>query len=158
MDDPPLFFTWLYPANNPTNAVLIHDNVDLTKGLLYPYLQAKAIYLCPSETGLVPGTSLLIDHSYQMQCMMCHVHNTFAPLAPSRSVYFVEVVNQTRSFVTGIAAAPNPLQMAFRHNQREHFVMLDTHVESLSRTEYTNAATDERFWYPTKATDRSGNP
>jgi hypothetical protein len=98
-----------------------------------------------------------------MSCMICHAHDVSACLAPSRSVYFVEVVNQLRGFATGIAAVPIPTmpvppEMAFRHNQREHFLFVDTHAESMTRAQYLNAAADKRFWYPTEETTTKGNP
>jgi prepilin-type N-terminal cleavage/methylation domain-containing protein len=146
----PSFLEWLYPTNLAMLA-------DLTRGQLFPYVKLKGVYRCPSEQDVRFGPP--IDHSYVMNCMMCHAHDASTCLAPSRTVYFLEV---NRSIWTGstlgVAPVPHPPSLAFRHNQREHFVMLDMHVESLSRTEYTNAATDERFWFPTAVTDRSGNP
>jgi hypothetical protein len=153
----PSFLEWLYKMSNPGSVGAGPGLGDLTQGQLFPYVKSKSVYLCPSETGEFPPFGP-IDHSFQMPCMTCHAHDPSAFLAPSRSVYFLEVVNQSRGFYTGIATLPTPTQMAFRHNQREHFLFADTHAESLSRTEYTNAVTDQRFWYPTKATDRAGNP
>ena len=154
----PSILEWLYPyPHTPSN-----DNTNITKGELYPYLKNVGVYRCPSENGTDPNVNpmlgpLPIDHSYQMSCMMCHAHDISACMAPSRSVYFLEVTNQSRGFGEGVARLPTS-QMAFRHGQREHFLMVDTHVERLSRRDYTNAAADPHFWYPTEATDRGGNP
>jgi prepilin-type N-terminal cleavage/methylation domain-containing protein/prepilin-type processing-associated H-X9-DG protein len=154
----PTILEWLYPRTPPGSIGAVSGSTDLTKGQLFPCVKSKDVYRCPSETGLDPGGLGPIDHSYQVSCMMCHAHDPSACLAPSRSVYFVEVLNLSRGFTTGIALLPYPPQMAFRHNNREHFLFADTHVEKLTRTEYTNAAADKRFWYPTDATTTSGNP
>jgi prepilin-type N-terminal cleavage/methylation domain-containing protein len=163
----PSILDWLYPRFPSTPLT-----TDLTKGELYLYLNSKDVYRCPSESGFdpnLPPRSVPIDHSYQMQCMLCHAHDAAACLAPSKTVYFVEVTNQTRTtgFKTGIFNAPptstlsrfaTAAQWAFRHNQREHFLFMDTHAERLKRVEYTNAAVDQRFWYPTSETGFGGNP
>lgn len=149
----PTFLGWLYPY---FRRVPPSDAYDLTHGQLYSYIKSKNVYRCPSETGVIPFWGA-IDHSYQMPCMMCHAHDISECLSPSRSVYFLEVTGQSPSFGYGIANVPTPGQMAFWHNQREHFLMVDTHIERLSRSDFTNAAADPRFWYPTEATDRAGN-
>lgn len=148
----PFFLRWAYPYPASGN-----DNADVTKGQLYPYVKSKEVYKCPLENGTFPGTGP-IDHSYNMSCMICHARDGTAALAPSRTVMFVEVVNQSKGAFCGIATPPSPVQMAFWHSQREHFLMIDTHVESLNGIEYSNAAADKRFWYPTEATDSAGNP
>ena len=149
----PSFLSWMYPYPATGNVT-----IDLTKGQLYPCLKSKDVYRCPSENGVDP-TYGAIDHSYQMTCMMCHAHDTSASLAPSRTVYFLEVTNQSRGFFTGMATPPNPVQLAFRHNKHENAVFVDTHAERLSRMQFNNAASsDKRFWYPTEDTGKNGNP
>jgi prepilin-type N-terminal cleavage/methylation domain-containing protein len=152
----PSFLQWLYPMT-PSGSLPVPGSTDLTKGQLFPYIKSKDVYRCPSETSAYPGTGP-IDHSYQMPCMMCHAHDISACLAPSRTVHFLEVTNQSRGFDTGIATLPTPGQMAFRHNQREHFLFVDTHAERLSRKQYSEAVSDKRFFYPTEDTGRAGNP
>lgn len=151
----PSFLEWLYPA--PLQGVVVPGALDLKKGQLYPYLKSPDVYRCPSENGTVQPFGP-IDHSYQMTCMMCHAHDASACLAPSRTVQMLEVVDQSRGFGYGIATVPNPPQLAFRHNQREHFLFVDTHTERLTYRQYTNVVSDKRFWYPTEATDKKGNP
>jgi prepilin-type N-terminal cleavage/methylation domain-containing protein len=159
----PTILEWLYPA--ALHGVAVPGAVDLTKGQLFPYVKSKDVYLCPSEVGKTPSDAAFgpIDHSFQMSCMVCHAHDPSACLAPSRSLLFLEVTNQSRGFGSGIAllpipAAPFPSQGAFRHNQREHFLFVDTHAETLTRAAYLNASADKRFWYPTEATTTAGNP
>ena len=89
--------------------------------------------------------------------MMCHAHDGSVCLAPSRTVYFLEVTNAGRGFSDGIAAIPLPAKLAFRHNRREHFLMVDTHIERMTRVQYNGAYPEKRFWYPTDRTDRSGS-
>jgi prepilin-type N-terminal cleavage/methylation domain-containing protein len=147
----PSILEWLYARTNKIGGS------DLTAGQLYPYLKSKDIYRCPSEP-VASSPTTAVDHSYQMQCMMCHAHDGSVCLAPSRTVYFLEVTNAGRTFLEGMASIPLPPKLAFRHNRREHFLMVDTHVERFTRLQYNSASVDKRFWYPTDKTDRSGSP
>ncbi len=156
----PSILDWLYPFQN-TGASSASQN-DLTKGQLYSFLQSKDVYRCPSETRSISPFGP-IDHSYQISCMMCHAHDITRSLAPSRTVYFVEVTNQSRGFTTGMTgminlSSPAASQMAFRHNNREHFVFVDMHAERLNQKQYLAESADKRFWYPTDDTTRLGNP
>lgn len=150
----PWMLAWIYPQP-PTNGGPYPGATDITKGLLYPYIQSTNVYRCPSDNGTDTAFGT-IDHSYIMQCMICHAWDGTKCIAPSHTVFFLESMNLSRGSGYGVFPPPGPL--AFRHNQREHFLMVDTHVERLSRTEYTNASADPRFWYPTEAMDRGGNP
>lgn len=148
----PSFLEWLYPKSAPAPA-----NTDLTKGQLYPYVKSKAVYLCPSEKGTIPGTGIPVIHSYQMPCMICHAHDPSACMAPSRTVHFLEATSLSSIFPEGIALPPAPSRLTFWHNSHEYFLMVDTHIERLNRSQYGAAIQDPRFWYPTKATGTSGN-
>ena len=165
----PSMLDWLYPEPATQGGPV---PTDLTKGELYLYVNSKDVYRCPSETSSdsnLPG-SQPIDHGYQMQCMLCHAHDAAACFTPSKTVYFLEVTNQTRTkgFNSGIFTSPpsstlsrfgTAPEWAFRHNQREHFLFMDTHAERLKRVEYTNAAAaDPRFWYPNNQTLLNGSP
>jgi hypothetical protein len=79
------------------------------------------------------------------QARLFHARGSTVAFAPSRTVFFVEVTNQSRGSFCGIAAPPSPTQMAFWHNRREHFLMAASHIESLSGTGYTNVAADRGF-------------
>lgn len=154
----PSILEWLYPYSFPTPPL---NSGDLTKGRIYPYVQSKNVFRCPSETGsspsYPPGT-VPIDHSYQMQCMMCHAHDASSCYMPSRTVFFLEATNLPVGFLWGLTDTPSPDNLAFRHNRREHFLFVDTHAEKLNQLQYTNAASDQRFWYPNDNTTRLGNP
>ncbi len=78
----PSMLEWIYPTNAPPPG---NDLINLAKGQLFPYIKSRAVYLCPTDTGDYPGSGP-IDHSYMMQCMMCHVHTMSVCLAPSRTV------------------------------------------------------------------------
>ena len=148
----PSMVEWLYPK-------LSLGTNNLTKGTLYPYVQSKTAYLCPSESDKLGAPP--IDHSYQIQCQVCHAHDATACLAPARSVYFLEATNLpgiAMGVAAGLAAAPNPQTLAFRHGKREHFVFMDMHTEKLTYKQYLGAATDPRFWYPNTATGMDGKP
>jgi general secretion pathway protein G len=143
----PSILDWLYPMS---------VGRDLTQGQLFPYVNSRDVYRCPSETGM--KASGPIDHSYVMNCMVCHAHDASACLAPSRTVYFLEETNLFERFIDSLANTSLTTQMAFRHNQREHFLFVDTHAERLNFKQYNAAVSDQRFWYPTKAITTSGNP
>ena len=153
----PSMLEWLYPKTGVTPPPpAIPATVDLTKGLLYSYLQSKASYVCPSETGsFFPWGA--IDHSYQVSCSTCHAHDATRCLAPARTVYFLEATNLGRGLPTGLAT-PTGYGAAFRHAKREHFVFMDAHFEKLTRAQYNGAATDIRFWQPNNNTGLDGNP
>lgn len=137
---------------------------DLTKGQLFPYLNSRDVYRCPSETGwIVAGIpthpiTYPIAHSYMMNCEMCHAHDASTCLAPSRTDYFHEETNLTETVGDSMSGTPFRARLAFRHNQREHFLFVDTHAERLKLQEYNAAISDPRFWYPTAATGLDGNP
>jgi len=151
----PSMLEWEYPTNGPYY-------LDFTKGTLFPYVQSKTAYCCPSETGsILPWGP--IDHSYQVSCMSCHAHDITSCLAPARSVFYLEITNLIRGFGTGMAEPSNinggTTNVAFRHAKREHIIFMDAHFEKLTKTEYTNAAKgDPRFWYPTSDMGFTGFP
>jgi prepilin-type N-terminal cleavage/methylation domain-containing protein len=162
----PTMLEWAYPMT-PRGSPLVPGASDLTKGQLFPYVKSKAAYLCPLEVGMSLPVGP-IDHSYGMNCMMCHAHDASACLAPSRTVYFAEGINLPRGFEVGMATVPfyplrTPLpdQLAYPHNRRENLLMVDTHIERLNRAQYDDALSDPRFWYPTanlNQLDTSGSP
>jgi prepilin-type N-terminal cleavage/methylation domain-containing protein len=158
----PSMLEWLYPKNPPSATAA----TNLMKGLLYPYVQSKAAYLCPTESGSISASGSF-DHSYQEQCALCHAHDFTQCLAPARTVYFLEATNLTRSIPGGIATAPGSMglittplnNLAFRHGKREHFVFMDGHFERLTRAQYNGVSiSDPRFWNPNNQIGMQGNP
>jgi prepilin-type N-terminal cleavage/methylation domain-containing protein len=155
----PSMLEWMYPrgAAVPAPGGTVPPTMDLTKGLLYPYLQSKAVFVCPSETrSIFPWGP--IDHSYQVQCNICHAHDATQCLAPARTVYFLEATNLSRG-LTFALAPPVVFNMAFRHAKKEHLVFMDAHFEKKTLAECMGAASsDPRFWNPNTTIGMMGNP
>ena len=145
----PSFLEWLYPLKPVTT--------DLKQGQLYPYLKSQAVYLCPDEQTVATGATQS-DHSYKVNCMMCHARDTTTCFAPSRTLYFTEGTNLQASVAGGINSVITPQFFVYRHNRRTHFLMADTHIEKMNLADTTAAVADKRFWYPTDKTDAGGNP
>jgi prepilin-type N-terminal cleavage/methylation domain-containing protein/prepilin-type processing-associated H-X9-DG protein len=162
----PSALDWLYPKNTPG---------DLTKGQLYPYVKSRTVFLCPVDAldaYVKPAPWAppiwVRDHSYVMNCMMCHAHDLTTCVAPAKTIYFVEATNVTMDFQGGIISPPSsvptgaplstPNRLAFRHNRRGHFLMVDTHVERMSPRQYSGAVTISRLWLPNDKTGVQGSP
>jgi len=161
----PDILDWLYPRSGVG---------DLTFGTLYPYVKNKAVYLCPTDKAELDRTKLpspltpVRQHSYQVNCEICHAHDVTSCKSPSQTILFLEATNVSLGwfgrFAAGMATAPAPPPsplpanpaLIFRHNRRGHLLMTDTHVEKMSRKQFDNAEGDKRFWYPNELTDRSG--
>ena len=154
----PAFPFWLYAANKIG---------DVSSGELYPYVKSPAVYLCPSDpTPAHLPPAVYHNHSYSVNCAMCHAHDVSAALTPSQTVFFLE--SRTNS-VPGY-----PLQsdlgiigpmagLSARHNLRGTLLMIDNHVETMNVQQFTAASSSSRrlqFWYPTGETnmDFSGGP
>jgi hypothetical protein len=146
---------------------------DLTSGKLYPYLKTKAVYLCPTDKVEVEprepeGPAVPVrQHSYLMNCMMCHARDVTACLSPAQSLMFVEGTNlmfiEGPNLTVTLASSlvppsePSPVSpVAFRHGGRAHLLMTDIHVEKMNRKQFDKATTIKRFWYPNEQTGRWG--
>ena len=155
----PGFLEWLYGQSEG----------DLSTGKLYPYLKSRTVYLCPTQArdvtkpvyAPVPA-QWQPDHSYALNCMMCHAHDVAQCLAPARTLFFVEEANLPND-LWGSLAEPYPIQFgtnapvsapAFPHGWRGNLLMADAHVVRMSQKELEAAATDRYFWYPTGGDER----
>ncbi len=154
----PSMIEWLY-ARSQSGVV--------ASGQLYPYLKSKAVYLCPKDAPRASGSSapalpasVTYDHSYTMNCRMCHARDVSKVLAPSKTVYFVEATNLAPNINSASIAPPGDSfgpfsssggQLGFRHNARLHVQMVDTHVERL-KAKQVSSATDKRLWFPNNDT------
>ena len=147
----PFFVEWLYPTNH-----LICATFDLQKGELYPYLNSRAVYLCPKDNIVI--SNVAPDHSYQVNCWMCHARDVSTCFAPSRTLYFCEGTNLPRTVAGGMRSATFAQFMVYPHNNREHLLMVDMHVDSLNHDEMAAAISDKHFFYPTDDTGFSGFP
>jgi len=160
----PTILEWLY--DRPQQA-----EGDLTTGKLFPYVKSKTTYLCPTQARKVtnpdwsPGQLVIYpDHSYALNCMMCHAHDVTVCVAPARTVFFVEEANLPNDR-WGSLAEPFPIRFwtnapvsapAFPHGRRGNLLMVDSHVLRRTQKEMQDAFADRFFWYPTGDDDRSG--
>jgi len=157
----PSMIEWLYLRSKPGN---------LESGQLYGCLKSKAVYLCPADasktkpaSGPLPPT-LTTDHSYAMNCRMCHAHDTTKCIAPAKTVFFLEATNLTATF-DGTSVSPpgdtyGPFsasggKVALRHSARAQLLMVDTHIERLKAKQLT-FSTNKRLWLPNDNTDFGG--
>ena len=149
----PSMVEWLYAKGQPGV---------VSSGQIYPYLKSKAVYLCPTDVPRATNTapwfpgSVAYDHSYTMNCRMCHARDVTKCLAPAKTVYFVEATNLALSFFGSSIAPPGDTfgpfsisssQLTFRHRARLHAQMVDTHVERL-KVKQIGPVTDKRLWLP----------
>ena len=151
----PAVTQWLYSQSGQGN---------LTSGELYPYVKSKAVYLCPVDQANPKMAGPPRDHSYAMNCMMCHAHDVTACLAPAKTVFFIEEINLSADLVGSLADPAgfpgpfsSPLTLGFRHNKRVLLLMTDSHAEKMNKAQFDAARTAPQFWYPNNLTDRSGS-
>ena len=160
----PSMMDWIYSATSTTG--------DVATGKLYPYLKSRDVYLCPTDRiklgapqkpGLPPSKR---GHSYLMNCMMCHAHDSVRCLAPAKTILFIEATNSNVGGIIGpmdgmiSPPAPGagfpvlaPGNFATRHNGRAHLLMNDMHVEKMNKQQFDLACKDLRFWFPTGQTN-----
>jgi len=145
----PDFRSWLYPTITPA------PGPDVSRGKLFPYLNSKAIYLCPTdkrELEKQPPALKVRDYSYPMNCRACHPPDLVSYLKPAKTFLLMEA-NMIPTDFTGLVA-PTPWfgvstrQLAFRHNKRGHLLMADAHIETLNTNGFAQVSMTKRFWYP----------
>jgi hypothetical protein len=156
----PWFLSWLYTKPG-----------DLTSGGLYPYLQSKAVYLCPTDKlnlstkkrplGQVAPAGPMFgvgrfqrDYTYAINCCVCHVTDPSLFLSPSDTLLFMEANLATNDYSGQVGPAFVSHSLAVLHNGRGHLLMSDFHVNTLSSTNAAKIERSKRFWFPT--TDTSG--
>ena len=161
----PSIVDWLYLRN---------QRVNLSSGQLYPYLKSRRVYLCPTENksetpagpprapnGILQGQ----DHSYAMNCEICHAHDTTKFIAPAKTVLMLEGTRLAKNVGGGMLGPPTtslrffaPGAMGFNHGGRGHLLMGDTHVEKLNRKQFdaTRSRPEDIFWYPNNQRDFTG--
>ena len=163
----PSMVEWLYKGSNPTQPG------DLASGQLYPYLKSRAVFLCPTDAAkarvnAAPPALSAVDHSYSMNCRMCHANDATKCLAPARTVQFMEATNLPPNMQGGATTPPNepfgPFssvggKITLRHSARAHVVMVDTHVERLKDSQLRPGG-DRRLWLPNDnvSVNPSGGP
>jgi prepilin-type N-terminal cleavage/methylation domain-containing protein/prepilin-type processing-associated H-X9-DG protein len=162
----PSILEWLYDRPDETDG-------DLTTGKLYPYLKSKSLYLCPTQARKVTRPVLAPvpmewepDHSYALNCMMCHAHDVAQCLAPAGTLFFIEEADLPNERL-GSLAEPVPVRFgtnapvsapAFPHGLRGNLLMVDAHVVSMTQKQLQISTNASLFWFPTGEDDRSGSP
>jgi prepilin-type N-terminal cleavage/methylation domain-containing protein len=155
----PWFLNWLYTKPG-----------DLTSGRLYPYLQSKDVYMCPtdklylSEKKRPPGQTTPIapnfggnhprDYTYAINCCVCHVLDPSEFLTPPQTLLFMEANLDRNDYSGQVGPAFVSRALAVLHNNRGHLMMSDLHIDTLNATNASKIERSKRFWFPT--TDTSG--
>lgn len=160
----PRFHKWLF--NKPG---------DLTTGALYPYLNSKPIYLCPTDkknlerrratgsnlrstrlpfngSGRRGGSNAKRDFSYALNCSLCHVDNLSSFLEPSKTLLFAEA-NLGPNDYSGVVR-PGVESVAFRHLKKSHLLFADMHIEIFDKEAFKKAARHPRFYAPNPDSQR----
>ena len=146
-----------------------------TTGRLYPYLNSKLIYLCPTEkrllartgkpappgqtpafTGIFRGREQLRDYSYAMNCGTCHAPDLGMYFEPSRTLLYMEGDLATNDYTGQAGPAFVSRTLAFHHCNRGQLIMADLHVESMNEEDYDKVESTIRFWFPTDDTTGPG--
>ncbi len=152
----PSFRNWLYTRRG-----------DLTTGRLYPYLNAKGVYLCPTDRiemslrrrpRITPPSGFAArngkrDYSYAMNCAICHATDLSRFVEPSMTMVFMEGNLATNDYSGQVGPSMVSRSLAFRHNGRGHLIMGDLRVEKMNKKQFDKVDKTKRFWVPTDGRD-----
>ena len=155
----PWFRNWLYTKPG-----------DLTSGRLYPYLNSKPVYLCPTDrlklTAKGRSTAATVpplgnndgrrDYSYAMNCGICHATALSNFLEPIKTVVFMEAELGLNDYTGQVGPIMAPQALAFRHGTRGNLVLADFHIERMNGKEFDKVKKTKRFWFPTDDTRGPG--
>jgi prepilin-type N-terminal cleavage/methylation domain-containing protein/prepilin-type processing-associated H-X9-DG protein len=158
----PSFRNWLYTKAG-----------DLSSGKLYPYLNSKPVYLCPTDkielsakrrpkwarsTPAPPsfGRTSRRDYSYAMNCGICHVTEVSAFLEPSKTLLYMEANMATNDYSGQVGPTMVSRSLALRHGNRGHLAMADLHITKMDKKTYDQVEKTKRFWFPTEDTSGPG--
>jgi prepilin-type N-terminal cleavage/methylation domain-containing protein len=155
----PSFRDWLYTKAG-----------DLTTGRLFPYLNSKQVYLCPTDqlamaskhriaTPAPSGFGTVTrprDYSFAMNCGICHATDLSTFLEPSQTMLYMEANLATNDYSGMVGPTFLVRSLAVRHGQRGHTIMADLHIVSLNQKEYDTVDKTKRFWFPTQDTSGPG--
>ena len=155
----PSFRNWLYTKAG-----------DLTSGTLYPYLNSKPVYLCPTDkielsskrrrpqppSGGFGSVNRPRDFSYAMNCGICHATDLSAFLEPTKTLLYMEASLATNDYSGMVGPSFEVRSLAVRHGDRGHTIMADLHIIKMSKKEYDTVDKTKRFWFPTDDTSGPG--
>lgn len=155
----PTFRTWLYSRVG-----------DLTTGTLYPYIESKPSYMCPTDaielatkrkpkatgqasTNSRSRSSHTRDYSYGMNCAICHDTKISSFHEPSKTMFYMEGNLAPTDYSGQVGPQAASRALAIRHNNRGHVLMADLHVEKVDETEFDDVSGTKRFWLPNDEMD-----
>jgi len=141
---------------------------ELSTGRLYPYLQSKPVYLCPTDKLLMSSKRRVAapapsgfgsvsrprDYSFAMNCGICHATDLSTFLEPSKTLLYMEANLATNDYSGMVGPTFQVRALALRHGGRGHIILTDLHVAKMDKKQFDTAAKAKRFWFPTQ--DMSG--
>jgi len=153
----PWFLTWL--ATKPGQ---------LTSGVIYPYLNSKPVYLCPTDKLLLsmkgyvsPAAPTTMpfgnsnyprDYSYAINCGLCHVSDVSRFLSPSQTLLHMEADLAKNDYSGQVGPTFATHALSTRHNGRGHLLFSDLHLETMNAAAAVKIERSKRFWFPTADT------
>jgi prepilin-type N-terminal cleavage/methylation domain-containing protein len=155
----PSFRSWLYTRVG-----------DLSTGRLYPYLNSRKVYECPTDRielerktqprvvapGGFAGRTGRRDYSFAMNCGICHATDLAKFKEPSKTVLYMEGLLAPTDYTGLVGPSMVAQTLAYRHNKRGHLVFGDLRVETMNQKQYAPVAKTRRFWFPTDDTSGPG--
>lgn len=149
----PSFRKWLYSSVG-----------DLTTGQIYPYLNSRPVYLCPTDkvelatqsgpsqarprTGAFGNRSHFRDYSYAMNCGICHDPKISSFLEPAKTMLYMEGALSPIDYSGQVGPSTAERSLSLRHNEQGHLLLADLHIEKLAAEEYDVVSMTKRFWLP----------
>ena len=157
----PSFRNWLYTKPG-----------DLTTGRLYPFLNSKGVYICPTDKIQIasrsrrktnpPGAMGFAarngrrDYSYAMNCGICHATDLANFISPAKTLLYMEANLSTNDYSGIVGPSFATHSLAFLHGTSGNLVMGDLHVAKMKAKEYDRTQKTKRFWFPTDDTSGPG--
>ena len=151
----PWFRNWLYTKVG-----------DLSTGKLYPYLNARQVYMCPTDKlalsvkakggpAAPPPTfgggsqTGVRDYSYPMNCGICHTTDISKFPTPSRTMLYMEGDLAKNDYSGQVGPTMSTKALAYRHRGRGHIVMADLRTDTQDSKTFAKTTRSKRFWFPT---------
>ncbi len=143
---------------------------DLATGTLFPYVNSRAVYICPTDhfelvtkkripTPAPIGFGTMLgprDFSFPMSCGICHATDLSTFLEAAKTMLFMEARLATNDYSGMVGPTFDVRSLAMRHGARGHAIMADLHVVSMSSADYDAVDKTKRFWFPTDDTSGPG--
>jgi prepilin-type N-terminal cleavage/methylation domain-containing protein len=173
----PEFMGWLSAWSRSDGQGVTVPGNDITTGELYPYLQNKGAYLCPTDKlalGAASGRRSQVSKggplvavgrpiracSYAMNCILCHNNNTTSFVTPARTLLFMEAdlrPDDLDGMVGPVALQGVTSAFSARHHGHGQLVFCDSHAERVTAAAEKRLARSKAFWLPAPTTDLISN-